>query len=64
MKEKADGIGGPTQIIAHAAGSRGWFEGTKESIAAIERKQFCFGDLGRATRQFFWSRFPHKFRPE
>lgn len=64
MKEKADGVGGPTQMFFYPIGKAKWMEGNKESIAELERRQFSFADLERSVKQYCWSRSPHKFRPE
>jgi len=64
VKEKADGVGGPTQMLFHAKGHPVWLEAHKPSVAEIEKRQFPFADLEKSIRQFCWSRFPHEFKPQ
>jgi hypothetical protein len=68
MKEKADGVGGPTQVLYHHTGGMRWAQPSNEMIAKIEKGGFIEGpfrlsDLEKAIRQFCWSRFPHKYTP-
>jgi hypothetical protein len=69
MKEKADGVGGPTQLLWHSASRQEWINPPKEVIATIEKFEFIekseslLADLETTIRQFCWSRFPHEFRP-
>jgi hypothetical protein len=68
MKEKADGVGGPTQLLFHHLGGLRWAKPSKDIIAKIEKGGFIDGpfhlpDLEKAIRQFCWSRFPHEFSP-
>lgn len=68
MKEKADSVGGPTQLLCYVAGKEKWAAPKKEVIAKIERGGFIEGqfrlvDLEKLIRQFCWSRFPHEYRP-
>jgi 20S proteasome alpha/beta subunit len=75
MKEKADGVGGPTQMVWHHCnhedGRHGvrWAKATKTMMSDIERGGFINGELNigaleKNIRQFCWSRFPHQFVPE
>jgi 20S proteasome alpha/beta subunit len=68
MKEKADGVGGPTQVILFHTNHPHWFLPPPEKIRQGEKGgfikgQFSFPDLEKAVRQFCWSRFPHAFKP-
>jgi 20S proteasome alpha/beta subunit len=69
MKEKADGVGGPTQMLHYGVGMPAWCELSRKAIAQIEQGgfiggKFKFADLEKTIRQFCWSRFPHEFNPE
>jgi 20S proteasome alpha/beta subunit len=68
MKEKADGVGGPTQLLHFRVDHPHWFAPNKKSVGMFEKGgfiegKFHFKDLEKKIRQFCWSRFPHKFRP-
>jgi 20S proteasome alpha/beta subunit len=68
MKEKADGVGGPTQMFWHHTKGVRWAEAKKSEMSRIERGGFIKGnfkiaDLEKNIRQFCWQRFPHEFRP-
>jgi 20S proteasome alpha/beta subunit len=68
MKEKADGVGGPTQLILFRTNHPHWVAPSAATIEKGEkggyiRGQFKFADLEKEVRQFCWSRFPHEFRP-
>lgn len=68
MKEKADGVGGPTQVILFHASHPHWFVPAPKKIQKAEKGgfikgQFKFADLEKEVRQFLWARFPHEFRP-
>jgi 20S proteasome alpha/beta subunit len=63
MREKADGVGGRTQVIFYQVGERKWVEGDKKLIAEVEKRQYLITDVEQAIRRFCWSRTPHKFRP-
>ena len=68
MKEKADGVGGPTQMLWHHTKGLRWAKATKSMMPKIERGGFINGkfkidDLEKNIRRFCWSRFPHKYRP-
>jgi 20S proteasome alpha/beta subunit len=69
MKDKADGVGGPTQLLFHHAGGKRWAEPSKGAMVKIEKGgfiegNFSFTELEKAVRRFCWSRLPHEFRPE
>jgi 20S proteasome alpha/beta subunit len=68
MKDKADGVGGPTQLLCHKLGGGKWAEPSEQAIKKIEEGGFISGkftlaDLEKQIRQFCWQRFPHEFRP-
>jgi 20S proteasome alpha/beta subunit len=67
MKDKADGVGGPTQILHYRVGMPKWCD-LSPSINKIEEGGFIEGKFTiahfeKAIRQFCWSRFPHEFTP-
>lgn len=69
MKEKADGVGGPTQLLHYHYGNPKWCEFSKKAISKFEKGGFIEGEfsltaLEKAIRQFCWSRFPHPYTPE
>lgn len=70
MKEKTDGVGGPTQLLYYPYWRRdipvnppvtppGWLEPDKDMLTHIETCHFPIGEVEQAVRQFCWSRFPH-----
>jgi hypothetical protein len=68
MKQKADGIGGPTQLLQFRVDHPHWFAPKDTDIVKIEKGgfingQFRFADLETNVRHFFWSRLPHEFVP-
>ena len=69
MKEKADGVAGPTQILSFRVNHPHWFAPEPKVITRIERGgfiegQFRFEELEKTVRHFFWRRSPHEFTPE
>lgn len=67
MKEKADGVGGPTQLLHYHLGAPSWCDFPEDSVASMEKSRYFEGpfslkSLEKNIRQFFWSRFPHEFR--
>jgi 20S proteasome alpha/beta subunit len=68
MKDKADGVGGPTQLLHYHEGNDRWCVLKKKAIEQMEQcgfidGRFTLADLEKSIRQFCWSRFPHEFRP-
>ena len=68
MKEKADGVGGPTQLLFHHIGGMRWAKPNKAAVVKIEaggfiEGKFRFSELEKTIRQFCWARFPHEFTP-
>ncbi len=63
MKEKADGVGGPTQLTGHHVGERKWVESHQDLIAEAEAKRYIIDDVEGAISVFFWHRTQHRFRP-
>ena len=63
MKEKADGVGGDTQLVGHAIGENEWAVSSPSNIANAENTIYKIGDVEGALGQFFWHRTSHKFRP-
>jgi 20S proteasome alpha/beta subunit len=64
MKEKADGVGGPIQMILYRNSETRWEDAPRILMHKIETLFFSFPDLEKSVRQHCWSRFPHQFRPE
>jgi 20S proteasome alpha/beta subunit len=69
MKDKADGVGGPTQLLYYHENATRWGEPSKKVISDIEKggfieREFSIAALEKAIKHFCWSRFPHEFRGE
>lgn len=68
MKEKADGVGGPSQLMHYHLGQDKWCKFSGKTMEQIEQGgyiegKFTFSALEKSVREFCWSRFPHHFRP-
>jgi 20S proteasome alpha/beta subunit len=63
MKEKADGVGGPTQLISHTVdGETDWFKSDPNSIAHAETTKYVIDEVEGSIMTFFWHRSNHRFR--
>jgi 20S proteasome alpha/beta subunit len=63
MKEKADGVGGPTQLLGHYVSEKRWAESSSNLIAKAESSRYIIDDVEGAISVFFWHRTPHRFKP-
>jgi len=59
MKEKADGVGGPTQMLMYQIGDTKWND---VNLHSLEGQMFPFSELEKEVQRYCWSRFPHQVR--
>jgi 20S proteasome alpha/beta subunit len=63
MKQKADGVGGDTQLVGISIREDKWAISCTSNITNAENKKYNIEDVEGTLAQFFWHRTDHKFRP-
>jgi hypothetical protein len=56
MKEKADGVGGPTQLVMYRLGEDRWQEAMPDAVGIIEKRRYVIDDIEEGIRKLWRER--------